>query len=198
MTQNKTNRLPGAWDSTRVLIDKSFICGNCGSDITSNNGYKCSNGTTTASIYICHHCNRPTLVAPNQQVPAPMLGEEVEHLPKDIEDLYREIRNTTAAAAFTSVVLACRKLLMHIAVDSGAEPGQKFLKYVDYLVDNHYTPPNSKVWVDKIRKLGNDANHEIIIMGSTEASDILKFIEMILRFKYEFPGLVQEPETTET
>lgn len=187
------SKINGSWQSSGTLTSRRYLCGNCGSDITSNIGYHCAYaGAVNASIYICHSCNRPTLVHSEEQVPAPRLGQSIEHLPKDIEDLYAEIRNATAAGAYTAVVLASRKLLMHIAVESGAKPGESFVSYVDYMVDNHFTPPNSKPWVDNIRQLGNDANHEIVIMGQTEAKDILKFIENILRFKYEFPGIVED------
>lgn len=186
----------GAWYNSSSIASHRFVCGNCSSDITSNTGYFCQYGrTTTAYIYICHACNRPTLVYGYDQVPAPMLGAPVEHLPKDINDLYAEIRDATAARAYTSAVLSARKLLMHVAVESGAKSGQTFQSYVDYLENNHFTPPNSKSWVDKIRQLGNEANHEIVIMGQTEAKDILKFIEGILRFKYEFPGDVAEEDS---
>lgn len=191
-------KIPGSWYGTSGLNSRRFVCGHCGSDITSNDGYFLTySGSTIANSYICHSCNRPSLIYGTEQIPAPKFGEEIAHLPKDIEDLYTEIRNATAAPAYTAVVLAARKLLMHIAVESGAKPGENFVSYVDYLENNHYTPPNSKIWVDKIRQLGNEANHEIVIMGQTEAKDILKFIEMILRFKYEFPGVVQEDSATE-
>ena len=52
---------------------------------------------------------------------------------------------------------------MHIAVAQGAKASISFVEYVDYLVNNHFAPPNSKDWVDKIRSHGNEANHEIVI-----------------------------------
>ncbi len=94
-------------------------------------------------------------------------------------------------------MLAARKLLMHIAVDQGADPGKKFITYVNYLADNGYTPPNARTWVDEIRNLGNEANHEIVIMDEQAAKTILKFIEMLLKFNYEFPAEVNVPEVAE-
>jgi hypothetical protein len=77
---------------------------------------------------------------------------------------------------------------MHIAVAQGADTGKKFITYVNYLADNGFTPPNAKVWVDEIRNLGNDANHEIIIMDESNAKSVIKFLEMLLKFNYEFPA----------
>jgi hypothetical protein len=145
------------------------------------------------AIYICHNCDCPTYVRGERQWPGAKLGTTIDNLPKDILDLHNEIRDATAAGAYTAAVLAARKLLMHIAVELGAPTAQNFTAYVDYLVDNHYAPPNSKSWVDKIRQVGNEANHEIVIVGSVEATNIIKFIEMLLRFNYEFPAEEQEP-----
>lgn len=92
--------------------------------------------------------------------------------------------------AYTAAVLAGRKLLMHIAVSQGAEPGKSFLFYVDYLVDNHYAPPKSKVWVDKIRAHGNEATHEITLKTKSDAQEIIVFSEMLLKFNFEFPNAV--------
>jgi hypothetical protein len=72
--------------------------------------------------------------------------------------------------SFTSAVLTCRKLLMHIAVEKGAPTNQSFLQYVEYLEQNHYVPPGGKGWVDYIRTKGNEANHEIKIMAYRAAS----------------------------
>lgn len=184
----------GAWQSVGTLGGRRYICGYCGSDIDSNKGYFCAPGTgISASIYICHNCNRPTLFHGDEQVPGPRMGRTIEHLPQDIASLYKEVQDSTAAAAYTAAVMAARKMLMHVAVECGAEPGKNFTEYVDYLVDNHYTPPNSKMWVDKIRKLGNNANHKIVIMKAEDAMSIITFLEMLLRFKYEFPELAATP-----
>jgi len=124
------------------------------------------------------------------QVPGVSFGEQVEHLPKEIGDLYEEIRKSTGVGAYTSSVLSCRKILMHIAVEKGAEEGKPFIFYVEYLVNNHYAPPGSKPWVDKIRTTGNEANHEIKIMGQSEAEELINFVEMLLKFIYEFPAKI--------
>jgi hypothetical protein len=84
--------------------------------------------------------------------------------------------------------MGCRKLLMHVAVEKGADTGESFVKYIDYLQQKHYTPPSSDDWVDSIRKRGNEANHQIVLMKSTDARDLIAFSEMLLKFIYEFPG----------
>jgi hypothetical protein len=84
---------------------------------------------------------------------------------------------------------------MHIGVQQGAEEGKNFLFYVKYLSDQGYVPPNGKHWVDHIRKKGNEANHEIVLMERDDAKDLLLFIEMLLKFIYEFPSMVPIQES---
>jgi hypothetical protein len=93
-------------------------------------------------------------------------------------------------SCYTAAVLICRKMLMNIAVQEKAKPGLRFIEYVEYLANNGYVPPNGKVWVDHIRKKGNEATHEIAIMKQEDAKDLLGFLEMLLRFIYEFPALI--------
>lgn len=81
-------------------------------------------------------------------------------------------------------------MLMNIAVEQGASENLKFIEYVNYLADKGYVPPNGKHWVDHIRKKGNEATHEISLMTEGDAKELLTFVEMLLRFIYEFPQLV--------
>jgi hypothetical protein len=82
---------------------------------------------------------------------------------------------------------------MNIAVQQGADEGKKFIEYVEYLAANGYVPPNGKPWVDHIRKKGNEATHEITLMGSDDATELIQFSEMLLKFIYEFPARVPQP-----
>ncbi|PIT88827.1 MAG: hypothetical protein COU29_00405 [Candidatus Magasanikbacteria bacterium CG10_big_fil_rev_8_21_14_0_10_36_32] len=183
------------WESVTHLNTKNFKCGfqDCGREIGSEKGWqhhKDGGPFADALIYICPNCKRPNFfdLTDNTQIPGACLGNNIKHLPKDIEKLWQEILKATAQSAYTCAVLTGRKLLMHISVEQNAAENLSFLEYVNFLVDNHFAPPNSKVWVDKIRTLGNEANHEIKIMSKDEASDIITFLEMLLKFIYEFPG----------
>ena len=186
-----------SWQGHHTIVQRGFTCGHsgCGKDVGSNIGWFCNNpdtGRPEGYIYICPMCHYPTLfddsVNPAMQVPGVSFGRPLEHLPKDIDDLYEEIRRATSAQAHTSAVLSCRKILMHIAVEKGAEEGKSFIHYVEYLVNNHYAPPGSLPWVDKIRAGGNEANHEIKIMTKDEAQELVNFVQMLLTFIYEFPS----------
>jgi hypothetical protein len=79
---------------------------------------------------------------------------------------------------------------MNVAVSQGAEAGNTFISYVEYLAANGYVPPNGKGWVDHIRKKGNEATHEIVLMSKDDAQELISFVEMLLKFIYEFPSRV--------
>ena len=81
---------------------------------------------------------------------------------------------------------------MHVAVDLGAKEGDSFFGYVDYLASEGYIPPNGREWVDEIRKRGNEANHEIVMASESDAMQLLDFIEMLLKFVYEFPSRIRK------
>jgi Domain of unknown function (DUF4145) len=191
------------WDEFRNLPAKNYTCGHpsCGKDVGADKGWIHRKHTSSnlvqpdGYIYLCPLCKNPTFfdISSGLQLPGVSLGSEVQHLPSEVEPIWSEIRTCTSHGAFTSAVLSGRKLLMHIAVEQGAKPGLNFVHYVDYLIDNHYAPPNSRSWVDKIRTYGNEATHEIVLKTKDEADDILTFLEMLLKFIYEFPGRVLPP-----
>jgi len=135
-------------------------------------------------------CNEPTYFKPGGQIPGVSFGDKVNGVPPDIDRLYAEARACTSAGAYTPAVLACRKILMHIAVAEGAAPGESFLQYVTFLASKGYVPPKGQGWVDHIRRKGNEANHDIVLMTDNDAKDLVSFVEMLLLFIYDFPSRV--------
>ncbi len=181
---------------------KDFVCGYCGNGLVSEKGWQGGvAGQPAASIYICHYCTRPTFIDyDEEQIPDVKFGGDVEGISESlVSELYNEARNCMSVSGHTAAVLCSRKLLMNVAVSKGAKEGLQFIKYVEYLSDNHYVPPDAKDWVDHIRKKGNEATHEIAIMQRENAEEIISFVEMILRLVYEFPAKVKRktsPVTT--
>ena len=178
-----------AWLNATNIGSSEYTCGWCNNRVATPNGFV-TQGTVGYKIYICPHCDRPTAFVDRKQTPGIAYGAAVGHLPPDISALYSEARNCTAASCYTAAVLICRKLLMNIAVSQGAQPGGTFISYVEYLSSSGYVPPNGKGWVDHIRKKGNEATHEIILMSQSDAQELISFAEMLLKFIYEFPSRV--------
>jgi len=185
------------WESPRNLSSKSFICGHCGADVSSEKGYYATenrNSLEEARIMICHKCGKPTYIHNDgEQVPGPMIGEEVSNLPADVSNLYNEVRRSYSVNAFTCAVLCARKILMHIAISKGAEEKKKFEYYVDFVTDGDIVPKNMKAWIDRIRDAGNESNHELKSNTEEEASQIIEFLGMLLKLVYQYdPGDIEE------
>jgi len=183
-----------AWRNPERFEPASYICGYCGDKVASKEGYigtRNISGQSWVFIRICSGCKGPTLfLHSGEYFPASVPGSPIGNLPADVEMLYTEARQSASAGAYTASVLACRKILMHIAVAEGANAGLSFLQYVEYLDNKNFVPPKGKGWVDYIRTKGNEANHEIKLMGTRDATALISFVEMLLRFIYEFPGMV--------
>jgi hypothetical protein len=190
--ETNMERLPSEWIALQAVPAAAYLCGFCGLNVSSERGWNLNHNPNYNRIRLCPSCNRPTFFETGGiQIPGVPYGRPVPHVPDQIEKLYDEARRSTAAAAHTVAVLACRKLLMHIAVDHGAQTGLNFIEYVEYLANNGFVPPKGKGWVDHIRKKGNEANHEIVLMGPDASNDLLTFIEMLLTFLYDFPARIQ-------
>jgi Domain of unknown function (DUF4145) len=192
----KVSTVRWEWKGTGDVGARAYTCGYCGKLVGPNTGYSAhviigGNPGPPLAIRICSNCKYPTFWDLNdRQYPGVPYGSEVGSLPDDIGRLYKEARDCYAAGAFTASVLACRKILMNIAVAQGADEGKQFIVYVEYLAANGYVPPNGRGWVDHIRKKGNEATHEIALMTDDDAAELISFVEMLLKFIYEFPARV--------
>lgn len=192
------------WTNAVTVIPKQYTCGYCNTLVGPNQGYT---GTAhepgrnvVVTVYICSRCNCPTFFdAGDTQWPGVAAGEAVGALPVDVAAVYDEARRCMSVSAYTTAVMACRKLLMHVAVEKGAEPNKSFKHYVDWMVENHYVPPGGAGWVDVIREDANEVNHQIVLMDQHRATQLLSFVELLLKFVYEFParvaGSTAVPET---
>lgn len=195
------------WKVAGSVMEYDFTCGYCGRHTSSVKGLELTekhlregyNSTyddrqlKNSGIYICTHCQMPSFMWEEIQVPGYKFGNEVSGISEELSDLYDEARNSFSVGAFTGVVLLCRKLLMNIAVELGAKEGMKFIEYVNYLDENHYISANSRAWVDKVRTYGNEATHETAIKTKVDASNMIKFCEMIMKTNFEYPSILEEP-----
>lgn len=185
------------WINITDLESRDFICGYCGSDIASNKGYS-GHAETSSSIlswsYYCHRCGKLNFFDPDgTQYPGSKFGAEIQDISDEaVKDLYDEARKCYSANAFTASVMCCRKLLMNIAVAKGDKVGKTFVQYIKYLDEYHYTPPDSTEWVKHIKDQGNQANHQIEMKSQDDAKDLITFLEMLLKFNYEFHKKLQK------
>ncbi|TQO20991.1 uncharacterized protein DUF4145 [Rhodoglobus vestalii] len=129
------------------------------------------------------------------RVPKGVSGGELE--------LWNEIRECLGGGTTTAAVMLCRKLLLHIAVSQGLhEKGENgrspnFLQAVNHLESEGVITKKMRVWVDRIKDVGNEANHVIASVSKAQAMDVAEFTEQLLRLTYEMDYLIEkraEPE----
>lgn len=192
------------WVGATQIHAKDYVCGYCNRHVGPNTGYQ-SRDDYRYVIYICSYCNQPTYFYFNSdieeefQIPSPVYGEDVKNLPNKVKSLYNEARQCMAVSAYTSAVMLCRILLMHIAVEKGAsEENMSFKAYIDWLEKSGYIPPHGKDLLEYIRKKGNYANHEIRLMRRDDAVKLIAFIGLFMKFVYELPSIVSEQEDEKT
>jgi len=141
----------------------------------------------------CTGCGEGSYVASNGHTfPGPRIGRDVEGLPDLVAEAYAEARDCAGVNAFTACEMTCRKILMHIAVDKGAnERGITFKGFIDYLEQKNHVTPAMKPWVDVIRQHGNVAVHELPQADAKRALGTLTFTEHLLRNVYEMEHLAR-------
>jgi hypothetical protein len=123
--------------------------------------------------------------------PAVMPCAEVQGLPLDVEQAWKESRLAYSAAAYTASEIMCRKILMHIAVDvAQSQQGKKFIEYINDLESAGHIATGLKPVVDSLRGRGNIANHELPASTRQQATVTLSIAEHLLRGIYELPTLV--------
>lgn len=107
-----------SWRNLEPVGPAKYQCGWCGNVVASVVGYWM--GKPDPRIQICPNCQSPSLFQKGAQIPGVSPGEDVAHLPPDVEALYKEARNCCAASCYTAAVLICRKLLILLCHKNGS------------------------------------------------------------------------------
>lgn len=180
------------WKNAERIMSKTFVCCNCGKEISSNQGYlgfNSLNDKEYSHIYICHNCCTPNVfdVLGNPLV-EPKIGKEIANLPKNISNLYNEVRSCLQGGSFTAAAMLMRRMLMDIAVSEGIDENLTFAQYVDKLCSEGIVPKKAKHLADSVRKLGNEVTHKLEEAKPEETYALFKFMEMLLEVNYEFSG----------
>lgn len=177
------------WRGVSSIEPATWTCGFCGGATSNDKG--AADQHNNWRLRICAGCHKPTFFDEfGSSWPKPLPGRAVTFLPKDTEKLFAEARLSAQAGSPTASVMACRKILSHIAVEKGAKENLSFKAYIEYLADKGYVTPDGRVWVDYIKDRGNEANHEILLMTEKDAIGVLHLTENLLRNVYELPALV--------
>ena len=182
------------WNALQHPRTQTWVCGWCDHTVASDVGYmyQQDHGGVSASILICPQCALPTYFQfdtrgiVTKSSPMSSFGESVKNLPAPVEAQYEEARRTYSANCFTACAMLCRGLLMYIAVEAGAKEGESFAFYVEYLIEEGVVGKKGKDWLERVRKVGNQANHKLVPITKEDAETVLRFVAYVLKFNYEF------------
>lgn len=182
-------RDPRSW----VRLD----CANCGGTqmivVAATKEYA---DTPGVSWLRCVNCHLGTVVNRGMQSPSSRPLDVPDGLPNPDYAAWDEVRSCLGVGAYTAAVMMCRKLLFHIAVAHGLpEKNEKgwapnFAQCLDHLQAEGIITKRMRTWVDRIKDVGNEANHELAGYKRDQAMDIAKFTRQLLHMAYELPMLV--------
>jgi len=180
---------------------EDYLCGVCGKPVhetcIASATYDENHGAHKGKILWCIcPCGQPTVIT-MQIFPAPLLKNQHplpmefiagKNWPPDLERLFREAAASFAAGAFTASAMVCRKILMVVACEAGAQEGQSFASYVDHIIAAVVPIPSAKPSIDKIRTIGNDANHDVAFVAEPEARRAMSIAAYVLNSAYSLPS----------
>ena len=124
-------------------------------------------------------------------------------LPPVEAEAWQEVRASLSVGAYTASVMLCRKLLMHVAVGHGLpakndnDRAPSFVECVDYLETAGIITKLMRPWVDRIKNVGNEANHDLDPPVETRALDVARFTEQLLKLAYEMDAIMAESNPAE-
>lgn len=176
------------------------VCPHCGHQTVAAVVARTINEAPLVAWLRCPGCNQGFVDNGSIISPSPLPGVPIEGLPAEVEAAYQEARRTAGVNAYTSCELMCRKILMHIAVDKGADEGKSFVEYLNYIETTGYATPPMRPWLDLIRQHGNVSTHRLAAATEERAMNTLTFTAQLLRLVYEMDHKAQQfmprPSTT--
>ena len=168
----------------------SYTCGHCKTKVSGMVLASAPNSTGPTRWLMCPNCHDGSVLTNKGTIqPNVPFGPDIQGVPDDTYKAYNEARSCFSVNGFTACELICRKILMHVAVDKQAQPGDSFEKYINYLENQGYITPPMKRWVDLIRKHGNESTHELPNPDKVRAEGTLMFTAELLRLIYEMDHL---------
>lgn len=186
------------WKTIRKkdMTQKTVVCPYCNVKVRAESNTQIINtedGVIKYTIHKCPECFMPIIIGLDGNIiPQSQLlpFEDIRFLPPDVEELYNECRQCFLNECYFAVVMVSRSILMHVAVDKGADAGKSFAHYIDYLETNGYFGSQNKQWVDKVRVIGNKYTHEMDMATKEDAGKSIIFLKQLLSTVYEMPNLI--------
>jgi hypothetical protein len=148
---------------------KDFECGTCGEHTNGRVLASVKRAIDGATVWhcVCSCSQREGTILVERggnviaQLPEAKEFHPGEKWPSELEQLFDEAAKAYAAGAYTVTAMVSRKILMACACNEGDTDGKSFVDYVTYITTHVLTDPKAKDLIDKIRGIGNEANHKI-------------------------------------
>lgn len=156
--------------------------------------------------FLCPACRKASVWQDGRVQPGSRPLRTPGGLPADDAAVWEEIRSCLGIGAYTATVMLCRKLLLHVAVEKGLPkkdarnraPG--YMEAVKHLQQVGVITAGMRSWIDSIKDIGNEANHEVAPTSGEQARSVATCTEQLLILAYEMEALQQRlalPEATE-
>ncbi len=151
----------------------------------------------------CVSCRRGAVVEGGVVYPAGKPFRTPLGLPAADAAIWEEARSCLGVGATVAAVMLCRKILFHVAVENGLpaknekDRAPSYAQAVRHLQDAGLVTKRMLPWVDRIKDVGNDANHEVTPISVDQALDVAAFTEQILVLAYELDALMNDPQRAE-
>jgi len=163
-----------------------YRCARCERDVSGAVVAKATSGGEVVRWLQCPSCGDGTVQRIDGNIyPGVAFGVKLEGLPEEVEVAYAEARNCMGVDAYGACELACRKILMCVAVEKGAKEGESFSSYLTYLGQKGFITEAMMGWVEIIRENGNKATHKIEKVERERAESTIMFTAELLRIVYE-------------
>lgn len=149
--------------------------------------------------YLCSSCRQPSVLVDGVIQPSSRPLRTPKGLPTTDRAIWEEARSCLGVHAYSATVMLCRKLLLHVAVEKGLPPKNKqnrapsYMDAVRHLESSGVITADMREWVDQIKSIGNDANHELTPIAESQANDVATFTEQLLILAYEMRALRAGP-----
>jgi hypothetical protein len=147
----------------------------------------------------CPICLLGTVVNESEMSPGPKPLRVPRGLPEIDAVIWAEVRSCLAVGSNAAAVMLCRKLLFHVAVAHAMPPktdndrAPSFYAAVEHLQEQQFITAKMRPWVDRIKDIGNDANHELSPITTEQAADVATFTLQLLVLAYEMDAIMADP-----
>jgi hypothetical protein len=163
------------------------VCPHCG---VAAQLLKVATGPSTIWLR-CTNCLRGLLSERGVLYPGARPLTTPDGLPDDVLRIWDEAMACLSVSAYSSAVMNCRKLLLNIAVSHGLPPkdakdrAPNFYEAIEHLQGEEIITKRMRTWVDRIKDIGNVANHELQPVSESDAMDVATFTRQLLHLAFE-------------